>query len=353
VRVLIDGAVLAKPRAGTARWVSGVARALESAPSVDVSLVVGLRRMRRGGWLHRAPNVALERWWYDVALPRLAAREAPDALLMPANLTARPTRIPQVATILDVNFLTRPGTYERSLVVYLRWAYRRAVRDAARLTTISEFSRSEIAQHLDVDPARIEVVYPGLDPVKAAANGEEPHPRPYALYLGATERHKNPGLLAAAWHKRSPGGLDLVFVGQPGREHDALVRAAAASSGRIHVRGRAANDEVERWYRHASVFLFPSLVEGFGYPPLEAMQRGVPVVSSTAGSLPEVLRDGAAYFEPHDPDAMVRQVELLVGDTAARGELVRRGHAVAARYSWDSAAGTMAHILRDAATERR
>ena len=340
---------MAKPQAGTARWVRGLAHALQSVPSLNASLVMGLRRLRRGGRLHRAPNVALERWWYDIALPRLARRAGANVLLMPANLTARRGRIPQVATILDVNFLTEPGTYERTLVVYLTWAYRRAVHDAARLTTISMFSRSEIAAHLDVDPDAIDVVYPGLDPPAETAVDEPAHPGPYALYVGATERHKNPRLLADAWRRRSPGGLDLVIVGQPGREHDALVRAAERSCGRIHVRGRAGTDELERWYRHASVFLFPSRVEGFGYPPLEAMQRGVPVVSSTAGSLPEVLGEGAAYFDPDDSDALVRQVERVIDDAAARTALIQKGHEIVGRYRWDVAAERMAAILRDAA----
>jgi glycosyltransferase involved in cell wall biosynthesis len=317
----------------------------------DAVLALGPSHLERGGRLHRVPNLLRERWWYDRGLPTYARRFGADVLLMPSNLSAR-TTIPQVVTILDVNFLTQPGTYERTFVQYATWAYRRSVRDAARITTISAFSRREIAHHLDVDPARIDVVYPGLDPVACEPVGPSPHPNRYALYVGATERHKNLQLLFDAWRGRSPRDLDLVLVGQPGRDHPRAVAAAAASRGRIVVRGAVSADELEGWYRHATVFLFPSLVEGFGYPPLEAMQRGVPVASSTAGSLPEVVGDGSLLFDPDDVTGLVRCVERVVDDDELRQQLLATGRSVAARYTWAATSQTMARILVDSAARR-
>jgi glycosyltransferase involved in cell wall biosynthesis len=142
-----------------------------------------------------------------------------------------------------------------------------------------------------------------------------------------------------------------VIVGQPGRDHDMVLERAAGCRGRVIVRGRVDAEELERWYRHASVFLFPSRVEGFGYPPLEAMQRGVPVVSSTGGSLPEVLGDGALYFDPDDRLAVIGHVEGLMADETGRIELVNRGFRVAGRYTWSRTARAMSSALRQVVAE--
>lgn len=274
-----------------------------------------------------------------------ARRHQADVMVMPANLTARRGSIPQIVTILDVNFLTQPGTYERTFVRYATWAYRRSLRDANAITTISAFSRGEIAHHLDVDPDRIAVVYPGLDPIPPLPPGGTPHSRPYALYVGSTERHKNVGLLLDAWAERSPAGLDLAVVGQPGRDHTTITRRALATSGRVAVIGRVSGDELERWYRHASVFVFPSRVEGFGYPPLEAMSRGVPVVSSGSASLREVLRDGALYVDPDRPAEVAAAVERILGDELLRSDLIARGIATATLYTWVQTAALMAATI--------
>lgn len=350
LRVVVDGAILSRPPTGVAHWVRSLVGALERRSGLNVTLARGPALITAGGRLHRVPNLLRERWWYERALPGLAGRTRADVLFMPAGLSARRGRIPQVVSILDVNFLTQPGTYERTFVRYASWAYRRSIRDASRLTTISEFSRAEICRHLGADPARFRVIYPGLDPMPDPPPEGSPHHRPFALFLGATERHKNVGLLLDAWSGRSPAGLDLVIVGQPGRDHAAILERVERMDGRVQVRGRVDAVERERWLRHASVFLFPSRAEGFGFPPLEAMQRGVPVLSSTGGSLPEVLGDGARFFDPDDAQEVADLVEALLGDDVLRADLVAGGSAVAARYEWSRTALAMADELRAAAS---
>lgn len=250
-----------------------------------------------------------------------------------------------MVTILDVNFLASPGTYERTFVRYATWGFRRSIRVADRLTTISEYSRTSIAQHLGADPALFSVVYPGLDEPPAVPSSAPPLDRPYALYVGATEVHKNVGILLEAWAAGSPGGLSLAIVGQPGRDHARLAAQAGRMGGRVRLVGRATDEELERWYRHATVFLFPSRMEGFGYPPLEAMQRGVPVVASTSGSLPEVLGDAAIYHDPDDATALRRSVEQLTEDPNERDRCVASGYGQAARYRWSGTATQMGHLL--------
>lgn len=295
----------------------------------------------------------LQRWWYEFGLSRAGRERSADVLLMPSNFTVRPAGIPQVVTILDVNFIVSPGTYEAGVVRYATWAWKRALRDADAITTISMFSRREIARHLGTDAKRIHVVYPGLEPPIPTAATEPIHPRPYALYVGATEHHKNLGVLFDAWTRDLPGGLDLAIVGRPGRNHREVLRRAARLSDRVVVRDDVSDAELEVWYRYARVFLFPSLTEGFGYPPLEAMQRGVPVVASNAGAMPEVLGDAAMFHDPTDVDAIRSLVSCLAEDETRRGELVAAGRERAARYSWESSASQMEIILRRAVRRHR
>lgn len=343
VRILIDTAILRRPHTGTARWTRGLIQALRGIPGHEILEDAGPRRIG-SGWAFRPANIALQRWWYEVGVQRQATRSCADVLVMPAGLAARRGQTPQVVVIHDVNFLTQPGTYEPLFVRYATWAMRRAGHEAERIVTVSEFSKAEICRHLDVDPERVRVVYPGLEPPLPVRH---PSPRdlPYALYVGVTEKSKNVGLLLDAWTGSNPAGLRLVVVGQPGRDHGDLVARAARMSGRVTVRGRVEQEELERWYRGASVFLFPSLTEGFGFPPLEAMQRGVPVIASDRGSLPEVLGEAALYHDARDPQAVRGLVVRLMEDASLREHQIEAGLSHAARYSWEAAGRRMAGIL--------
>jgi glycosyltransferase involved in cell wall biosynthesis len=342
VRVIVDTAVLRRPNAGTARWVSGLLDALEGVPALEIARAPGPRRVG-GGLLFRPINLALQRWWYELGIRGAASGWRADALLMPAGYAAARGRIPQLVAILDVNYLTHPGTYEPLFVRYAAWAASRSVRDADGLVTISDFSRSEISRHLHVDPGRIAVVYPGLEP---PPEGDYPRPieAPYALYVGSTERHKNIGVLLDAWAQMRTGPT-LAIVGQPGRDHARLWERAAGMGGRVLLTGRVDEAALEAWYRHASIFLFPSLTEGFGYPPLEAMRRGVPVVAANAGALPEVLGDAAGYHDPRDSVGLVSEIEKVLGDDTLRLDRIRRGREQAAKFTWARTAAEIARLL--------
>jgi glycosyltransferase involved in cell wall biosynthesis len=339
LRVIVDTARLRRTRAGTARWVSGLVGALDDLPGLEVVRATGPRRLGSGP-LFRPINVTLERLWYQRGMRRAAERCGADVILMPSAYACPRGRIPQLVTILDVNYLTQPGTYDPLFVRYAKWVTRRTARDADCLMTISEFSRSEISKHLRVDPERISVVYPGLD---RPPEGVFPRPldRPYALYVGATEKHKNIGILLDAWRQMA-GDLALAIVGRPGRDHADLAARAAKSGGRVLLIGSVDDHELEAWYRGASAFLFPSLAEGFGYPPLEAMQRCVPVIASRAGSLPEVLGDAALYFDPTDASELAGRISQVIADDGLRADMVAKGLRQAGKFNWpDTAASTL------------
>jgi glycosyltransferase involved in cell wall biosynthesis len=270
---------------------------------------------------------------------------------MPVNLTARRDSLPQIATILDVNFMVEPETYDGWYRAYATRMFARSVRDADMLTTISEYSRTQLAAHLGADPTRVRVVYPGLDSVPTMPTVPPPV-APYALFVGATEPHKNLDLIIDAWSTAPPAGLNLVIAGRPGRDHDRILARAARLGARVAIVGAVDQVRLEHLYRQASVFVFPSLVEGFGYPPLEAMARGIPGVASNAASLPEVLGDAARFHDPRDVDALVRHVTELVEDTEVRAAYIARGLDQAARYAWSSTARTMETAIQELIASR-
>lgn len=344
LRVTADLSILRHGPSGSARWASGLVRALSDLPEIEIRGWLGPPRRRFRGPVRKIVNAAQDRLFYEALLPAAAWRWGADVLLMPVNLSARRTRLPQVVTIHDVNFLIEPDSFDPWFRAYATRMFARAIRDAAVITTVSASSRWQLHEHLGVPMDRVEVVYPGLDPVPEVTS-PAPLDEPYALFVGTTEPHKNVDLLLDAWSAHPVPALTLVVAGRPGRAHDALAARAARLASRVVMTGELDQAALERWYHYASVFLFPSLTEGFGYPPLEAMARGVPVIASNAGSLPEVLGDAARYHNPHDADALRRNLESLLGDTQAREGLIARGRMQAARFSWAAAAKSMGAAL--------
>jgi glycosyltransferase involved in cell wall biosynthesis len=161
--------------------------------------------------------------------------------------------------------------------------------------------------------------------------------------VGQTEPHKNIGLLLDAWRAGVPAELDLVICGPAGRDDARLREMAAAPElrARVHFTGRLDDAALARAYQDARLFLCPSLAEGFGFPPLEAMARGIPTAVSNAGALPEVTAGGAVLFDPHDADALATLVTRLASDEPLRNQLSTRGREVVARYTWAATAAAL------------
>jgi glycosyltransferase involved in cell wall biosynthesis len=347
----MDLSISRHPPSGTMRWAGGLLAALRERPDIHVSAWPGPSRLRRGGPARKVLNLLLDELWLEVELPRRVGRDRSDVLLMPANVSSRRCRVPQVVAILDVNFLVAPGSYDRAYTEYARRRFTNSVGTARRITTISEYSRRQIVHHLGADPERIDVVYPGLSAPRVG-RGAPPLARPYALYVGQTEPHKDVPTAIEAMRALGDIGIDFAIVGQPGRDHERVL-ALSASDLTVHVVGAVSDSELEDWYAHASVFVFPSLTEGFGYPPLEAMARGVPVVASRAGSLPEVLGDAALFHEPGKAEDLALQVRRVLTDETLRRLLIQRGEDQVQRYTWQVSAERMAAILRLAAGRDR
>jgi glycosyltransferase involved in cell wall biosynthesis len=264
------------------------------------------------------------------------------------------SRIPLVVTVHDVGHLALPGTYGGSGGLKLQYARRMfdAVRRRAREVMFdSDFTRGEFTRYVG-EPRRATTIHLGVDAEwSEPVTGPAPHPRPYLLFVGSAKPHKNLGTLLRAFELlRGTIPHDLVIVGgQDQRTVDTEALGVAARLGdRVRTVGDADDDLLKRFVVKADALVLPSLYEGFGLPPLEAMAAGCPTIVSTAASLIEVCGDAPLYFDPRDSEDLARQIVRLLSDATLRARHIKAGRARAAQFDWDVCAARTASVLERA-----
>jgi glycosyltransferase involved in cell wall biosynthesis len=227
-------------------------------------------------------------------------------------------------------------------------AKRAAVDRADHVICISENTRRDLVRLFCVDPARTSVVHLGYS-VDAVAPAEEQHEgRPSLLYVGKRGGYKNfKTLLQAFGSSPTLRQFDLIaFGGQRfgPHEQDEIDRLGIADRVRF---ASGTDSELAACYRAATAFIYPSIYEGFGIPPLEAMSYGCPVVCSDGGSIPEVVGDAGAYFDPNSVEDLRTTLERVATTPSLQADLRARGDARLAAFSWDDCAAATARIYRD------
>jgi glycosyltransferase involved in cell wall biosynthesis len=278
-------------------------------------------------------------------LTAVLARRRPRVFYSP-GFNAPPTcPVPFVFTVFDLIHLRIPeesGTRKR---LYYQLHVKPAVRRARAVLTGSEYSRAQIVEWSGVDAGRV-VVVRGAAGDEFTPDGDRHEPGyPYLLYVGNHKPHKNlPRLVHALARLHERYALRLLLTGPVEPELLGLARAIGVAD-RLVFLGEVPDERLPSLYRGAVAFVFPSLHEGFGLPPLEAMACGTAVVSSLATSLPEVVGDAAVAVDPLDTDSIVNGIDRIVGDEQLRIELRARGLARAARFSWDDTARRTWHAL--------
>jgi glycosyltransferase involved in cell wall biosynthesis len=269
-----------------------------------------------------------------------------------------------LVTILDLSFLRFPHLFNRGNRIYLGVAARLAARQARRVLTISEHGRQEIVRLLGVRPDRVTTTYCGVDrrfqPLPAAEvedfRQHRQLPARFVLYLGTLEPRKNvPTLLRAYARVRSlmPDSPPLVLAGARGWLYEETIQTIDRLSLResVLLPGFVPDEEQPRWYNAATVFAYPSLYEGFGLPPLEAMASGTPVVTSNASSLPEVVGSAGLLVNPLDDEALALAIVRLLEDAGERERLRAAGLEQARRFSWPRMAQTTLGCYEEVARE--
>jgi glycosyltransferase involved in cell wall biosynthesis len=274
------------------------------------------------------------------------------------------TRCSNVVTVHDICYATHPEWFSTRDLRVLNRAVPWSIRRAARVITVSELCRTEIIDHYGVDPEKVVRIYngpgAGANPIGDAEARAElagigiDASRPYLLAVGNLQPRKNLVRLIAAFRQLAAAGaeVDLLIVGPEHHGARQVLDAAREASTRVRFTGYLNDVQLAACYRLATVFVFPSLFEGFGLPLIEAMSHGVPVACSRAGAMPEVCGDAVEYFDPLDVDSIAAALDRLLNDHGRCAELVEAGLAQCRRYSWAQAARETFTVYRESSGRR-
>jgi glycosyltransferase involved in cell wall biosynthesis len=301
--------------------------------------------------------------WEQLRMPTLIRKYGIDVLLSPADITSLLAPCPVVLEIRNSNpylggSLSRGWRYyiDRKIVLRsLTWA---SARKATCVIFVSDFSRSVIVRQLHIPQHKTHVVYHGLNPIfcnpsPAVPAWLESLPRPYLLSVSSISAHKNYPFLVCAFadmarHEEFRHHLVIAGAHTFQKHVDEMQQIAeqAGLRGRLHLLGQINYNELPALYRQADLFVFPSLLETFGHPLVEAMASGVPVVVSNSTAIPEICADGALYFDPTDVGDAVMKISQVLADHALRQHLVAKSLARAAEFSWEQTARKTLEVLR-------
>lgn len=270
----------------------------------------------------------------------------------------------QLVTVHDTSALDHPEWFDSRFAAWYRFLLPRLVRRVRRVIADSEFTKSRLVATSGLNPDKVVVVPVGVDPRFRPEEADRlnevvaalglPSPR-YVLSLGSLEPRKNLGHLLKAWemaHKRMPDDVWLVVAGAKGKPMIFKDVELNDLPRRVILTGFVADELLPRLYAGALAFVYPSLYEGFGLPPLEAMACGTPVLTSNVASLPEVVGEAGIMVDPYDTEAIAEGLTRLVEDSALRDEMRRRGLERARLFSWERTAEETWKALMEAAVLR-
>ncbi len=251
----------------------------------------------------------------------------------------------RVVTVHDLTYKVKPALLQQETLSNLERVMQREIALAGAVICVSESTRRDLLHYYEVDPRRIVTIHSGLPPL--------PSPEPiaglpdrYLLFVSTIEPRKNLDALIDAFDTLRASGEysgSLVVAGRVGWKAEATARRLRRD-GIVHL-DYVKPSQLAALYSGAEAFVFPSIYEGFGFPMLEAMAQGVPVVAARSSSLPEIGGDAALYFDLDHPEQLTAQIRRIVSESALREELIARGRKRSAEFRWDRAAKETLNVL--------
>lgn len=260
--------------------------------------------------------------WEQFELPR--ALRAGEVLVSLCNTSPIAVKR-QVVVIHDAATVAAPAGYSWTFRTWYKAMIAALMHRAAIVATVSQFSKNELIRFFGIPKARLAVLTEGIDHMKrsmadtAIINKHKLHDKPFVLAVSSQQPNKNFGLLIEAVAMLESPPFDVVIVGGSG--HAAFASKSIAQPDFVKNLGYVSDAELIALYGAATCFVFPSVYEGFGLPPVEAMAVGCPVLSSSAASLPEVCGEAALYFAPDKPKELLAHIQLVMGDSQLRARM--------------------------------
>jgi glycosyltransferase involved in cell wall biosynthesis len=301
-------------------------------------------------------------WWYDVTAANAVKKHKPDVWWQPYGFLSRTTKIPQVLVLHDLAFLHYPQFISAAHRSYYRFFTPRFLKKATQVITVSDFSKNDILSHYPVPAEKISVIpnaaRPGFEPmnwqdkemVKAGyADGRE-----YFLFTGGIHPRKNLMNLLKAFSlfkKWQRSNMKLLVAGRLAWQYEEVLEKLKSYKYRADVvlLDYVPDEQLVKLTAAAYALVYPSFFEGFGLPVLEAMQAGVPVITSSQSAMLELAAEAALYAAPDQPDAIAQQLLKLYRDEALRNRMVDAGLQRAQLFNWEDAAASTYDVLRTAA----
>ena len=370
MRIALDGIPLLTPLTGIGKYTFELATALKSLQEKpDVRFFYGIHWVTR--LRHRAQdedkrNVITytkthkkNRWipdsakkWLKQQIAELEFAVYKPNLFHATNFVADICDIPMVVTVHDLSFLRYPEKLPKERIQWLSEGLPRTLNEASHVIADSSFTKKELISLLGVNEKKIDVVHLGVTPDFRPRNHErlaaklkeyELEPDGYILSVGTIEPRKNISRLIHAY-ELLPDPIrslyPLVVVGMRGWKDEAIsnLMEKLARKGELRILGYIPDDKLPFVYSGASLFVYPSVYEGFGLPPLEAMACGVPVVVSNKTSLPEITETAGVLIDPYDVESLSLTVQSLLNDKAKREQMTISGIQQAKKFTWDACA---------------
>ncbi|MFB4159246.1 glycosyltransferase family 4 protein [Geomicrobium sp. JSM 1781026] len=237
---------------------------------------------------------------------------------------------------------------------YSKKLYKNAVDSADHIITVSEFSRKELLQHLAlrIHDSKIKTIYNGVSPSWFKLNKNIQISSPYIVFVGNVKPHKNLRILLEAFDFiKDQFQIELVIVGKKdgfiNGDNKLLTEQLKKMDDKIKFTGYVSDFEIKNYISNAQLLVFPSLYEGFGLPPLEAMASGVPTVVSNVASMPEVCGDATIYFNPTDSADLAQAIEKVLNDKNLQKHLINKGKENALKFTWEKSAGEHISLLKE------
>lgn len=299
--------------------------------------------------------------WEQTALPLKAYSEGVDLLHCPTHLVPLWNRSKTVVTVHDLAFEHFPGSYERHVRAFLRKAVPLSLNRADAIIAVSENTKEDLENIYGIDPAKVRVIYNGVNSEFREIEGSEEInrlkkeyelPKKFILYLGTLEPRKNIKRIIKAYRAYRDNErtkTKLVVAGGKGWLYEDIFELVEEEGlgSEVVFTGYVENEELVSLYNLAESLIFPSLYEGFGFPVLEAMACGTPVITSNVSSLPEVAGEAAILVDPREVEEIVKGISLVLHDRDLRNELVEKGKKRAAEFTWEKSARGHLEVYRE------